>query len=132
MSAEITERWQNGLSALLAAETEQAALEAAVIEIAELLNAPTVGILKGRSEHLSSVAGQGQDQYVASLFVEALHTVEPRLSTNSQRHLELLQPCTVFRIVFRDDNQVLGAICTVDCAGTIAANSRYFAIFELA
>jgi diguanylate cyclase (GGDEF)-like protein len=132
MSAELPERWQSGLTALLAAETEQAALEAAVIEIAELLNTPTVGILKGRSEHLSSVAGQGQDQYIASLFVEALHTVEPRLSANSERHLELLPPCTIFRIVFRDDDQVLGAICTVDYAGTLAANSPYFAIFELA
>jgi diguanylate cyclase (GGDEF)-like protein len=132
MRAELPEHWQNGLSALLAAETEQAALEAAVIEIAELLNTPTVGILKGRSEHLSSVAGQGQDQYIAPLFVEALRTVDPRLLASSQRHLELLQPCTVFRLIFRDDDQVLGAICALDCAEGIAANSSYFAIFELA
>jgi len=132
MSAELTERWQNGLSALLAAETEQAALEAAVIEIAELLNTPTVGILKGRSEHLSSVAGQGQDQYIAPLFVEALRTVDPRLLTSSERHLELLRPCTVFRLVFRDDDQVLGALCTLDCTGGRTPNSPNFAIFELA
>src|SRR5215211_32058 len=132
MSVELPERWQNGLSALLAAETEQAALEAAVIEIAELLNTPTVGILKGRSEHLSSVAGQGQDQYIAPLFVEALRTVDPRLLASSQRHLELLRPCTVFRLIFRDDDQVLGAICALDCAEGITANNSYFAIFELA
>jgi len=132
MSAELPERWHNGLSALLAAETEQAALEAAVIEIAELLNTPTVGILKGRSEHLSSVAGQGQDQYVAPLFVEALRTVDPRLLAGSQRHLELLQPCAVFRIVFRDGDQVLGALCGLDCDEGVTANGPYFAILELA
>jgi diguanylate cyclase (GGDEF)-like protein len=132
MSAEFPERWQNRLSALLAAETEQAALETAVIEIAELLNAPTVGILKGRSEHLSSVAGQGQDQYIAPLFVDALRTVDPRLLASSPRGLELLQPHTVFRIVFRDGDQVLGAICTLDCAQGMTANNPYFAIFELA
>src|SRR6266540_241193 len=132
MSAELPECWQNGLSALLAAETEQAALEAAVCTIADLLNTPTVGILTGRSEHLSSVARQGQDQYIAPLFVEALHTVDPRLLADSQRHLDLLQPCPVFRITFRDDNQVLGAICTLNCAENLVANSAYFAIFELA
>src|SRR5215211_8927184 len=120
MSVELPERWQNGLSALLAAETEQAALESAVCAIADLLNTPTVGILKGRSEHLSSVAGQGQDQYIAPLFVEALHTVDPRLLANPQRHLELLQPCAVFRLLFRDDDQVLGAICALDCAEATA------------
>src|SRR6266508_3125734 len=132
MSAELPECWQNGLSALLAAETEQAALEAAVCTIADLLNTPTVGILKGRYEHLSSVARQGQDQDIAPLFVEALHTVDPRLLADSQRHLDLLQPCPVFRITFRDDNQVLGAICTLNCAENLVANSAYFAIFELA
>src|SRR6266536_3526976 len=79
MSAELPECWQNGLSALLAAETEQAALEAAVCTIADLL-----------------------------------------------------KPCPVFRITFRDDNQVLGAICTLNCAENLVANSAYFAIFELA
>src|SRR3569832_1295016 len=123
MIAELPERWQYGLSALLAAETEQAALETAVLTLADLLDAPTEGVLKGRFEHLSCVAGRGHDQFIAPLFVEALHTVDTRLATGSQRHLELLEPYGVFRLVFRADNQILGAICTLDCAQDVIAST---------
>lgn len=130
--AELPEHWQRGLSALLAAETEQAALEAAVGAIAAMLDTPAVGVLKGRSEHLSSVAGQGQEQYVAPLFVEALHTVDPRLLAGLRRHLDLLRDCAVLRIAFRDGGQVLGAICTLDRSGSSAALAPYIATLELA
>jgi diguanylate cyclase (GGDEF)-like protein len=130
--AELPEHWQRGLSALLAAETEQAALEAAVGAIAAMLNTPAVGVLKGRSEHLSSVAGQGQEQYVAPLFVEALHTVDPRLLAGLRRHLDLLRDCGVLRIAFRDGGQILGAICTLDRSGNSAALAPYIATLELA
>lgn len=130
--AEIPEHWQHGLSALLAAETEQAALEAAVGAIAAMLNTPAVGVLKGRSEHLSSVAGQGQEQYIAPLFVEALHTVDPNLLAGMQRHIDLLRDCAVLRLPFRDGAQVLGAVCTLDQPRNSAALAPYFATLELA
>src|SRR5690242_16605182 len=132
MIAELPERWQQGLSAVLAAETEQMALEAAVGTIARIVNAPTVGILKGRSEHLSSVAALQQDQYVAPLFVEALRMVDPRLLADTQRHLALLDDRSVFRLVFHDEEQVLGAICTLETerAGNLLSDAPYFAILK--
>jgi diguanylate cyclase (GGDEF)-like protein len=134
MVAELPERWQHGLSAVLAAETEQMALEAAVGAIARIMNAPTVGILKGRSEHLSSVAALEQDQYIAPLFVEALRMVDPRLLGDSQRHLALLGDRAVLRLVFHDEDQILGAICTLDAerSDNPVADAPYFAILELA
>jgi diguanylate cyclase (GGDEF)-like protein len=105
--------WQTNLSALLGAETEQGALESAVLTVADLVDGPTVGVLKGRSEHLSSVMGHGRDQYIAPLFVQALWTADPRLAGQSQRYQDLLAGQQVTTIELRIDDQVRGAICTV-------------------
>ena len=72
MVAQSSSLWQTRLSELLATETEQSALEVAVATVAELVDGPAVGVLKGRAEHLSSIAAHGQDRYAAPLFVEAL------------------------------------------------------------
>ena len=83
MTNQATNLWHINISALLAAETEQAALEAAVASVAELLKGPAVGVLKGRAEYLSSIAAQGQDQFIAPLLVEALRIADTRLSGRS-------------------------------------------------
>ncbi len=124
--------WQTNLSALLAAETEQAALEAAVATIADLLDGPAVGVLKGRAEHLSSVAAHGRDRYIAPLFVEALWLADPRLANRSQRHQELLDEQQVVTLLLRADDQVLGAICTLPGAVRAPQEAARLSVLELA
>jgi diguanylate cyclase (GGDEF)-like protein len=124
--------WRTGLSALLAAETEQAALEAAVTTVAELLDGPAVGVLRSRAEHLSSVAAHGQDRYVAPLFVEALRRADERLVAASRRHQRLFDHRSVVTIPLREEDQVLGAICALAGDALAGPESPYVAILELA
>jgi diguanylate cyclase (GGDEF)-like protein len=124
--------WQTSLSTLLAAETEQAALEVAVTTVAALLDGPAVGVLKGRAEHLSSVATQGQDRYIAPLFVEALWTADPRLASSNQRHHELFEDKRVTSILLRADEQVIGVICSLVGPGGITHQAGHLAVLELA
>src|SRR5262249_18740460 len=124
--------WQTSLSTLLAAETEQSALEVAVTTVAALLDGPAVGGLKGRAEHLNSVATQGQDRYIAPLFVEALWTADPRLAGAHQRHHELFGDKQVASILLRADDQVIGVICALVDEDGIARESAHIAVLELA
>jgi diguanylate cyclase (GGDEF)-like protein len=124
--------WQTSLSTLLAAETEQSALEVAVTAVAGLLDGPAVGVLKGRAEHLSSVATQGQDRYIAPLFVEALWTADPRLAGVHQRHHELFGDKQVASILLRADDQVIGVICALVGEEGITRESAHIAVMELA
>lgn len=111
MSDQAPNLWHTNLGALLAAETEQAALEAAVVAVADLLDGPAVGVLKGRAEHLSSIAAQGQDQYIAPLLVEALRVADPRLTDRSQHHHDLMLGQPIEVIPLRAESQLFGAIC---------------------
>lgn len=132
MIEQLPNLWRTGLSALLAAETEPAALEAAVNTIADLLDGPAVGVLKSRSEHLSSVASRGQDRYVAPLFVEALRCVDERLVPRQSRHEVLLEDRRALAIALREDDQVLGAICVLAGDSVPWPDPPYIAILELA
>jgi diguanylate cyclase (GGDEF)-like protein len=132
MIAQPPSLWQTGLSALLATETEQAALEVAVATVAELVDGPAVGVLKGRAEHLTSVAGHGQDRYIAPLFVEALWTADPRLAGMRKRSHELFQNRQVVSILLRDEHKLLGAICALASADQMASESPRIAVLELA
>jgi diguanylate cyclase (GGDEF)-like protein len=132
MIAQPPNLWQTGLSALLAADSEQAALEVAVATVAELLEGPAVGVLKGRAEHLSSVASQGQDRYVAPLFVEALWTADPRLAGSQPRYQELFQNRRVVSILLRDEHKVIGAICALAGDHNLGPESPRIAVLELA
>lgn len=105
--------WQAGLGLLLEAESEQAALDAAVATVAALLGGPAAGVLKGRAEHFSSVATQGQDRFVAPLVAEALARADMRLLERPQRHRELFAGREVIAIPLHDDDQTLGAICAL-------------------
>ncbi|HJZ47209.1 MAG TPA: sensor domain-containing diguanylate cyclase [Roseiflexaceae bacterium] len=124
--------WQTRLSALLATESEQSALEVAVATVAELVDGPAVGILKGRAEHLSSVAAHDQDRYVAPLFVEALWMADPRLASARQRSQVLFENREVVSILLRDDHKLIGAICALAGANRIATESPRIAVLELA
>jgi diguanylate cyclase (GGDEF)-like protein len=132
MIAQPPTRWQTRLSALLATETEQAALEVAVATVAELVDGPAVGVLKGRAEHLSSVAAHGQDRYVAPLFVEALWMADPRLAGARQRSRELFENRQVVSILLRDEHKVIGAICALAGDERVALESPRIAVLELA
>src|SRR5438128_328973 len=98
--------WHTHLNALLAAETEQAALEAAVAAAAELLDGPAVGILKGRTEHLSGVSSHGQDRFVSPLFVEALWQSGLRLASKHHPHQELLEEQRLVALPLHADGQL--------------------------
>jgi diguanylate cyclase (GGDEF)-like protein len=124
--------WRAGLSALLAAETEPAALEAAVTTMADLLDGPSVGILRSRSEHLSSVAAHAQERYVAPLFVEALRSADERLAAGHYNHQQLLSGHKVVTIVLREHAETFGAICTLSADGSTEAESSYMVILEQA
>jgi diguanylate cyclase (GGDEF)-like protein len=132
MIAQPPNLWQTGLSALLAAETEQEVLEVAVATVAEILDGPAVGVLKGRAEHLSSVAAHGQDRFVAPLFVEALWTADPRLVGAQPRYEEMLEDRRVVSILLRDEHKVIGAICALGGADSIGPESPRIAVLELA
>jgi diguanylate cyclase (GGDEF)-like protein len=124
--------WQTRLSELLASESEQSALEVAVATVAELVDGPAVGVLKGRAEHLSSAAAHGQDDFVAPLFVEALWTADPRLAKARQRSRELFQNRQVVSILLRDDHKMIGAICALAGDERLANESPRLAVLELA
>jgi diguanylate cyclase (GGDEF)-like protein len=124
--------WRTGLSALLAAETEQAALEAAVTTVAELLDGPAVGVLKSRAEHLSSVAAHGQERFIAPLFVEALRRVDARLTPGQRRHRELFNLRRAITIPLREGDKIVGAISALASDEFSGAESPYIAILELA
>jgi diguanylate cyclase (GGDEF)-like protein len=132
MIAQPPNLWQTGLSALLAADSEQAALEVVVATVADLLEGPAVGVLKGRAEHLSSVAAQGQERYVAPLFVEALWTADPRLASGQPRYQELFQDRRVVSILLRDEHKVIGAVCALAGADNVGPESPRIAVLELA
>jgi diguanylate cyclase (GGDEF)-like protein len=124
--------WQTRLSELLATESEQSALEVAVATVADLVDGPAVGVLKGRAEHLSSVAAHGQDEFVAPLFVEALWTADPRLANARRRSRELFQGRQVVSILLRDEHKMIGAICSLSGSGQLATESPRLAVLELA
>jgi diguanylate cyclase (GGDEF)-like protein len=124
--------WQTRLSELLATETEQSALEAAVATVADLVDGPAVGVLKGRAEHLRSVAAHGQDEFVAPLFVEALWTADPRLANVRRRSRELFQNRHVVSILLRDDHKMIGAICALVGTNQFMVESPRLAVLELA
>jgi len=132
MVAHTSSLWQTRLSALLVTESEQAALEVAVATVAELVDGPAVGVLKGRAEHLSSMAAHGQDRYVAPLFVEALWIADPRLASARQRSQELFQNREVVSILLRDEHKVIGAICALAGGSGGVAESPRIAVLELA
>src|SRR5262245_43444966 len=132
MIAQPPSLWQTRLSALLATESEQAALEVAVATVAELVDGPAVGILRGRAEHLSSAAAHGQDRSVAPLFVEALWTADPRLAGARRRSQELFQNRQVVSILLRDEHKVIGAICALAGDERMAVESPRIAVLELA
>ena len=124
--------WQTRLSELLATESEQSALEVVVATVADLVDGPAVGILKGRAEHLSSVAAHGQDDLAAPLFVEALWTADPRLANSRQRSRDLLQNRQVVSILLRDEHKMIGAICSLAGTSQLATESPRLAVLELA
>jgi diguanylate cyclase (GGDEF)-like protein len=132
MIEQLPNLWRTGLSALLAAETEQMALEAAVAIVAELVNGPTVGVLKSRSEHLSSVDAHTDGRYVAPLFVEALRSADLRLVTESRRHTDLFDQRQIVRVPLRDGEHLLGAICALAGSDHAPADSPYIEVLELA
>ncbi|MBK9715335.1 MAG: sensor domain-containing diguanylate cyclase [Kouleothrix sp.] len=124
--------WRTGLSALLAAETEQSALGAVVTTVAEMLGGPAVGVLRGRADYLSSVAAFGQDRYVAPLFVEALLGADARIVARQRRHQELFAGRRVVTIPLRDESKVLGAVSALLGDKHGGHESAYIAILELA
>lgn len=124
--------WLTSLNALLAAETERAALEAAVSAVAELFGGPAVGILKGRAEHLSSVTARGREQWIAPLFVEALSQAGLRLASRPMRYQELVGDQRIVAIPLRVDNRVLGVICGAADASGPAPEATHVAMLELA
>jgi diguanylate cyclase (GGDEF)-like protein len=132
MIAQPPSLWQTRLSELLATESEQSALEVAVATVADLVDGPAVGILKGRAEHLSSVAAHGQDEFVAPLFVEALWTADPRLANARRRSRELFLDRQVVSILLRDEHKMIGAICALAGSGQFASESPRLAVLELA
>jgi diguanylate cyclase (GGDEF)-like protein len=132
MIAQPPSLWQTRLSELLASESEQSALEVAVATVANLVDGPAVGVLKGRAEHLSSAAAHGQDDFVAPLFVEALWTADPRLANARQRSRELFQNRQVVSILLRDDHKMIGAICALAGPNQFALESPRLAVLELA
>ena len=132
MIAQPPSLWQTRLSELLATESEQSALEVAVATVADLVDGPAVGVLKGRAEHLSSVAAHGQDDFVAPLFVEALWTADPRLANARRRSRELFQNRQVVSILLRDEHKMIGAICSLAGTDQIANESPRLAVLELA
>lgn len=99
------------LSRLLAVETEQDALDAAVEIVAELLNGPAVGVLRGRTDHLRSAVARNQEAFVAPLFVEALWVADPRFASDRPRHHELLAGRAITTIMLGEEDHQLGAIC---------------------
>jgi diguanylate cyclase (GGDEF)-like protein len=125
-------QWQIRLSALLATESEQSALEIAVATVAELVDGPAAGVLKGRAEHLSSISAHGQDRYVAPLFVEALWTADPRLASARQRSQELFNDREVVSILLRDEHKVIGAICALPDGSANTTDAPRLAVLELA
>jgi len=132
MSAQPPSLWQTRLSELLASESEQSVLEVAVATVADLVDGPAVGVLKGRTEHLSSAAAHGQDNFVAPLFVEALWTADPRLAKARQRSHELFQARQVVSILLRDGHKMIGTICALAGDDRIAHESPRLAVLELA
>ncbi|MEO7908095.1 MAG: sensor domain-containing diguanylate cyclase [Roseiflexaceae bacterium] len=132
MIAQPPSLWQTRLSELLASESEQSALDVAVATVAELVDGPAVGVLKGRAEHLSSAVAHGQDDFVAPLFVEALWTADPRLAKARQRSHELFRDRQVVSILLRDDHKMVGAICALAGDDRIASESPRLAVLELA
>jgi len=132
MIAQPPNLWQSRLSELLATETEQSALEVAVATVSDLVDGPAVGVLKGRAEHLSSVAARGQDDFVAPLFVEALWTADPRLARAHLRSRALFQNRQVVSILLRDEHKMIGAICALGGASQLALESPRLAVLELA
>jgi diguanylate cyclase (GGDEF)-like protein len=132
MIAQPPSLWQTRLSELLATESEQSALEAAVATVADLVDGPAVGVLKGRADYLSGVAAHGQDAFVAPLFVEALWMADPRLANARQRSRELFQNRQVVAILLRDQHKMLGAICALAGTSQLATESPHLAVLELA
>ncbi len=132
MIAQPSSLWQTRLSELLATESEQSALEVAVATVADLVYGPAVGVLKGRAEHLSSVAAHGQDDFIAPLFVEALWTADPRLADARRRSRELFQNHQVVSILLRDEHKMIGAICALAGTSQFATESPRLAVLELA
>jgi diguanylate cyclase (GGDEF)-like protein len=132
MIAQPSSLWQTRLSELLATESEQSALEVAVATVADLVDGPAVGVLKGRAEHLSSVAAHGQNEFVAPLFVEALWTADPRLANARRRSHELFQDRQVVSILLRDEHKIIGAICSLAGTIQIANESPRLSVLELA
>src|SRR4051794_26968278 len=132
MIAQPPSLWQTRLSELLATESEQAALEVAVATVSDLVDGPAVGVLKGRAEHLSSVAARGHDDFVAPLFVEALWTADPRLANARRRSRELFQNRQVVSILLRDEHKMIGAICALAGSDRFSNESPRLAVLELA
>src|SRR3954468_8528673 len=132
MIAQPPSLWQTRLSELLATESEQSALEVAVATVADLVDGPAVGILKGRAEHLSSAAAHDQDDFVAPLFVEALWTADPRLANARRRSRELFQNRQVVSILLRDEHKMIGAICSLAGTNQFSIESPRLAVLELA
>jgi len=132
MIAQPPSLWQTRLSELLATESEQSALEVAVATVADLVDGPAVGILKGRAEHLSSAAAHDQDDFVAPLFVEALWTADPRLANARQRSRELFRNRQVVSILLRDEHKMIGAICALAGSDRFSNESPRLAVLELA
>jgi diguanylate cyclase (GGDEF)-like protein len=132
MIAQPPSLWQTRLSELLATESEQSALEVVVATVADLVDGPAVGVLKGRAEHLSSVAAHGQDDFVAPLFVEALWTADPRLAKARRRSQELFESRQVVSILLRDEHKMIGAICSLAGTSQFEIESPRLAVLELA
>ncbi len=132
MIAQSPSLWQTRLSELLATEGEQSALEVAVATVADLVNGPAVGVLKGRAAHLSSVAAHGQAEFVAPLFVEALWTADPRLANARGRSRELFQNRQVVSILLRDEHKMIGTICSLADTSQLATELPRLAVLELA
>lgn len=120
------------LTSLLAADTEQDALDAAVALVAEVLDAPSVGVLHGRPKHISSVSARGHDHAIAPLFVEVLKASDMHLTHQHQRHRALIEDYHIVSIPLRSDEQLMGAICAlVEKEHSVAAAS-HLAMVEVA
>lgn len=132
MAATVSERWQLGLHALLAAGTEQAALDACVMVVADMLDLPAVGILRSRSEYLIGAAARGHERDLAPMLAQARRLIDPRFDAACRLDVARAEHSPSLQIIFREHEHVLGAICAWGRAEETGASSAFFELLQVA
>lgn len=123
---------QPQLSKVLEAESEQGALDAAVSLVSELVGGTVVGVLRGRAEHISSVASDEPGALTSALFIEALWQVDSRLVGQKQRDNAILEHVHITPILLREGERVLGAICAAGGLPFSQQEEAQIAVLQLA